>query len=257
MKTLVLALIAAVLLTASAASAQVVQPTYVRPSKGASIQILSAPATNGTTTFTSSAIFDWTAFAGVTVTVTAPPFTGPSLQPYCSYGVRVRAMGGNNTVKTQFFELNAPSSTVEANTSQSYFVRVLPGYLYFQLESFAATFGTACTGNYTVTVTPQPFDYTGQSTTGNRFNYFDTTSSGSPVYVSSRPQYPTLRLQNVGVTRTSCIPFPNDGSISTLTQFPIQLEAESSAGAGNGGTVEIKGWVGTLQCYGKFVYLQY
>ncbi len=236
------------------ANAQTVQPQYVRPSKGAAVQILNASAVNATTTYTASAIFDWTAFAGAVLTVNAPTADSPYTE--CRYGVRVKALGGTNTTRSDFFILNVPSASREVNTSQAWYLRVLPNYIYFQMESYDAGAGKDPTcGAYKITVTPLPFDYSGLMASGSSFGNYDTTPPESTAaFVTFTADHPNVRIQNVtNAARTNCIPYPNDTPSLALNLYPIQLKPESTLGAGDGGVVEINSWVGTLQCWGKFV----
>jgi len=225
------------------ADAQTVQPTYVRPSKGAALQILNLPAANATTTYAPSAIYDWSAFAGVIVTVNAPAAT-------CRYGVRVKALGGTSTNKSDFFLLNVANNDYRASTSQAWYVRVLPNYLYFQLETYEANPAiAACTGNFKVTITPLPIDYSGQLvSTGISTFYGD---AGGPTVIDFNSSFPYNRLQNFDTDPAVCAPLINGGYDFARPAFV--LKADTTGSAGDGGTIEISNWVGTIRCNGANV----
>ena len=230
------------------ANAQTVQPQYVRPSKGAAVQILNAPALNATTTYTASTIFDWTAFAGVIVTVNAP--TPPPPATACRYGVRVKALGGTNTTRSEFFLLNVANNDYRASTSQSWYIRVLPNYLTFAMESYeAAPTGATCTGAFKVTITPLPIDYSGQlvSTGVGIFS----GDAGGPTIIDFNSAFPYNRLQNYDTTAAVCAPLINGGYDFGRPAFV--LKADTTGTAGDGGVIEITNWVGTIRCNGANV----
>ena len=220
------------------ADAQTVQPTYTRPSKGAALQILNSAVTFAPSTYAPSAIFDWTAFAGVIVTVNAPAAD-------CRYGVRVKALGGTSTNKSDFFLLNVANNDYKANNSQAWYVRVLPGYLYFQMESYdAGSSLTACTGNFKVTITPLPIDYAGQLvSTGVRNLFWE----GGDIVLDSTLPY--TRLQNYDTAAARCAVKINGAYDYARPAFV--LKADSTGTAGDGGVIEINNWVGAVNCIGS------
>lgn len=232
------------------AQAQIVQPTYTRPSKGAALTILNLPASNATTTYAPSAIFDWTAFAGVIVTVNAPTPAPPNT--VCKYGVRVKALGGTSTNRSDFFLLNVANNDYKAAISQSWYIRVLPGYLTFNMETYAETANPAvpaCTGAYKVTITPLPIDYSGQLvSTGVGTVYGD---SGGPTIVEFSASFPYTRLQNIDTSPAVCAPFVNGGYDFLRPAFI--LKADSTGSTGDGGVIELNNWVGTIHCNGAQV----
>ena len=246
-------LLAMSLFVSTPAAAQTVQPVYTRPSKGAALTILNLPAANGTTTYTPSAIFDWSAFAGVIVTMNAPTPAAPNTA--CKYGVRVKALGGTSTNRSEYFLLNVANSDYRASVSQAWYVRVLPGYLSFNLETYEAVAvgGAACSGNFKVTITPLPIDYSGQLvSTGVESKVQGGFESTSTVNFTSN--YPYTRLQCFETNATGCRCAPvKDGVAGTPT---ILLNPSDSNGH-YGGVVEINNWVGTLSCTGAMGIFQH
>lgn len=255
MKKLLLAL----LLATTPVAAQTVQPTYTRPSKGAAVTILStSAAVTSTVTYSPSALFDWTAFAGVIVTVNAPT---PPPASACRYGIRVRALGGTSTNKSDFFLLNVANSDYRASTSQAWYVRVLPGYLYFQMESYEANAsGAVCSGTTKVTITPLPIDYSGQLVSTGVVGAVEQSSMDpfALAVVTFSSSLPYTRIQNFSTSATRCTPVLEDGTIpSTSNDWPIRLAAASADGAGDGGVIEVSNWVGTMKCDGRIGIFQH
>lgn len=249
MKKLLTAFAAAIGLVSATAQAQVVQPMYVRPSKGAAITVLNVDAPTGAgTIYTPAPILDWTAFAGVAVTLNAPT--------NCRYGIRVKALGGTNTTRAEYFLLNTPGASYAARSSQAWYVRVLSGYLSFDFESYdgGATGLPACTGKFKIVVTPVPFDYSNPLSNAGNTDWLDTIGSAA-VFITVPSQTPRLRIQSTDTSVTFCTLPANIAD--PLVQWPIQLKAASGSGTGDGGVFELGNWTGQLVCYGKFAYLTY
>lgn len=233
------------LLVTDTASAQVVQPSYVRPSKGAPIVLATVTATSVAATYTTSAIFDWSAFAGVVVTVNLT--AGPSgTFTSCRYGARVRAFGGATTNPVDFFGLNVANNDYKTNTSQSWYVRVLPGYLRFLIgtEQFDINGQSSCT--YKITATPLPFDYSGQLASTNAFS----TWSELPAEFTFDANYSVVRIQNTDTVAAYCYIRSSTGAFYTATRTAFRLKAESTSGAADGGVIELRGFVGDIRCSG-------
>lgn len=252
MKMLVLVGLA-MLLTASTAAAQVVQPQYVRPSKGAAITIApSVTASSVAATYTTSAIFDWSAFAGVIVTANASAVGGTYTA--CRYGVRVQALGGTST-SGDFFLLNVANSDYRAALSQSWYVRVLPGYLRFVVGTYQANTDGQPSCTYKLTVTPLPIDYAGLLAS--------STASSAWYELPSEFSIPTgyahLIIQSVDTAPALCyIRNAVTGAFNTTPRTAFRLKGESAAGAGDGGIIQLDGYTGEIRCTGGevtvFVY---
>lgn len=223
------------------ASAQVVQPSYVRPSKGAPIVLATVTATSTMATYTTSAIFDWSAFAGVVVTadVTSGP-TGTFTA--CRYGARVKALGGTSTAGN-FFLLNVANNDYQAAASQSWYVRVLPTYLRFTIGTYEAAASGQPSCTYKITATPLPFDYAGQLVSTGAVNYWIESATDDINLTST---YPYVRLQNLDTTAAFCA--VGVGGVFNFTRPAFVLKADSSGAAGDGGVIEINNWVGVLRC---------
>lgn len=240
-----LILLASLLLSATA-SAQ----TYVRPSKGAPITIASSvAATSVAATYTASALFDWSSFAGVIITVNQ---TGQGTFSNCKYGVRVQALGSSTTNAADFFLLNVANNDYKASTSQAWYIRVLPGYLRFSIGTYQAASAGAPACSYKVTATPLPFDYAGQllstGVTSGRVLGGCTEVGCTYATVNATSVFPYLRIQNVGSDVAFCAPVAEDGTIPASTaSFPIVLRPSSQPNA----VIEITNWVGTLKCIGE------
>lgn len=230
---------------ASVAHAQVTQPQYVRPSKGAPLTLVpSVTASSAVATFTTSALFDWSAFAGVIVTVNQ---AGQGTYTACQYGVNVRALGSATTNAADFFLLNVANNDYKASTSQAWYIRVLPGYLRFSIGTYLAAVGGAPGCTYKVTATPLPFDYSGQLT---------SSGAGTGFYESSAViqfpyGYPTARIQNTSTSALACyIRNPTTGDFFTGGRFAFLLKADSSGNTGDGGVIELHNYAGELKCTG-------
>lgn len=223
------------------AAAQVVQPSYVRPSKGAPIVLATVTATSTMATYTTSAIFDWSAFAGVVITadITSGP-TGTFTA--CRYGARVKSLGGTSTAGN-FFLLNVANNDYQAATSQSWYVRVLPTYLRFTIGTYEAAASGQPSCTYKITATPLPFDYAGQLVSTGVVNYW--IESGTED-ISITPTLPYVRLQNLDTTSAFCAARINGAFNFTRPVFV--LKADSTGSTGDGGVIEINNWVGVLRC---------
>jgi hypothetical protein len=230
------------------ASAQVVQPSYVRPSKGAPIVLATVTATSTMATYTTSAIFDWSAFAGVVITadITSGP-TGTFTA--CRYGARVKSLGGTSTAGN-FFLLNVANNDYQAATSQSWYVRVLPTYLRFTIGTYEAAASGQPSCTYKITATPLPFDYAGQLVSTGVVGTYAASNNPedpySPAVVTSVPTFTYTRVQNIDSSGLAyCKPVLSDGTVPNPAQYlqwPIQLEPYQA--------VEINNWVGTIHCIG-------
>lgn len=226
----------------STAHAQVIQPTYVRPAKGAPITLANVTASSVAATYTTSAIFDWSAFAGVVVTVNA---TGPSgTFTACRYGVGVKSLGGTSTAASDFFLLNVANNDYRAAYSQAWYVRVLPGYLRFVIGTYEAAAAGQPSCTYRVTATPLPFDYAGDLvSTGVVTGYIE--SSTDDIVIT--PTLPYVRLQNLDTSAAYCATRGVTGAYNFGRPMFV-LKADSTGSTGDGGVVEINNWVGTIRC---------
>jgi hypothetical protein len=227
------------------ASAQVVQPSYVRPSKGAPIVLATVTATSTMATYTTSAIFDWSAFAGVVITadITSGP-TGTFTA--CRYGARVKSLGGTSTAGN-FFLLNVANNDYQAATSQSWYVRVLPTYLRFTIGTYEAVASGQPSCTYKITATPLPFDYAGQLVSTG----VSSVVQGAPEYTSTYAitnTFPYTRIQcfETDATGCRCSPVLQSGAVGPVS---IVLNP-ADANAAYGGVIEINNWVGVLSCTG-------
>ena len=224
------------------AEAQVIQPSYVRPAKGAPITLATVTASSVAATYTTSAIFDWSAFAGVVVTVNA---TGPSgTFTACRYGVGVKSLGGTSTNALDFFLLNVANNDYRASYSQAWYVRVLPGYLRFVIGTYEATVAGQPSCVYRVTATPLPFDYAGDLVSTGVTKYWIEAANED---ISITPTNPYVRLQNLDTTAAFCTTAGTNG-VYNFTRPMFVLKADSSGFAGDGGVIEITDWVGTIRC---------
>jgi hypothetical protein len=242
------------LLTASVASAQVVQPSYVRPSKGAALTIApSITASSVVATYTTSAIFDWSAFAGVVVTANASATTGTYTA--CRYGVRVQALGGTSTNSADFFLLNVANNDYRAALSQSWYVRVLPGYLRFVVGTYDANTAGQPSCTYKLTVTPLPFDYAGLLvSTGVSSSTATGGGEFPPTTVAFSPTYPYTRIQNLGGSNAICTPVNEDGTYPPWSaNWPIVLAPIGDYP----NVIEVTNWVGAFKCVGSVGIFQH
>jgi hypothetical protein len=227
------------------ASAQVVQPSYVRPSKGAPIVLATVTATSVAATYTTSAIFDWSAFAGVVITadITSGP-TGTFTA--CRYGARVKSLGGTSTAGN-FFPLSVANNDYKTSISQSWYVRVLPGYLRFVIGTaqFNVDGQSSCT--YKITATPLPFDYSGQLASTNAFS----TWAELPGEFTFDANYSVIRIQNVSSSMAACYIRSPSGPFYTIPRNAFRLKADTDNGdAGDGGVIELRGFIGEIRCTG-------
>ena len=233
------------LVLTSVAEAQVVQPSYVRPSKGAPIVLATVTATSTMATYTTSAIFDWSAFAGVVITadITSGP-TGTFTA--CRYGARVKSLGGTSTAGN-FFLLNVANNDYQAATSQSWYVRVLPTYLRFTIGTYEAAASGQPSCTYKITATPLPFDYAGQLVSTGVSSVVQGGHEYTSTYAITNT-YPYTRIQcfETDATGCRCSPVLQDGSVGALSI--ILNPADSNAHYG--GVIEITNWVGVLSCTG-------
>lgn len=244
-RTIVGILVAAATLCGQAAHAQVTQPQYVRPSKGAALTLVpSVTASSVVGTFTTSALFDWSAFAGVIVTVNQ---TGQGTFSACKYGVNVRALGSSTTNAADFFLLNVANNDYRANASQAWYVRVLPGYLRFSIGTYQATPDGAPSCAFKVTATPLPFDYSGKLASSGAFTEFYE----GPAIIQNPYGYPTIRFQNTDTNPLACYARSLvTGSFYTGGRYAFLLKADSTGNTGDGGVIELKDYAGELRCAG-------
>lgn len=226
------------------ALAQVTQPQYVRPSKGAPLTLVpSVTASSVVGTFTTSALFDWSAFAGVIVTVNQ---AGQGTFSACKYGVRVQAQGSATTSSADFFLLNVANNDYRASTSQSWYTRVLPGYLRFAIGTYLANAAGSPTCTYKVVATPLPFDYAGQLSSSGAFTSFHE----SPDTIQLPYGYPTTRIQNTDTDPLACYVRNSAGNFNTGGRYAFLLKADSTGSAGDGGVIELHNYAGELRCAG-------
>ena len=243
-RTIVGLLVSAATLCGQVAHAQVTQPQYVRPSKGAALTLVpSVTASSTVATFTTSALFDWSAFAGVIVTVNQ---TGQGTFTACKYGLNVRALGSPTTNAADFFLLNVANNDYRASTSQAWYVRVLPGYLRFSIGTYIANAAGAPSCVYKVTATPLPFDYSGQLASSGAFSdFYESTATIQLPY-----GYPTIRFQNTDTSALACYTRNSAGDFNTGGRFAFLLKPDSTGSTGDGGVVELHNYAGELRCSG-------
>lgn len=141
-------------LVAFTASAQVVQPVYIRPSKGAAVTVFT---NQSLAVSSSSAVYDFSAFSSVQVllTVSADPNTCAAVP---SVGVLGSVTAGGTYSTTLMQDTNAnfivPTST--NIRTFAYFVNNSAPFIKLSLASTPGLGGTACTAS--ITIVPQPLN---------------------------------------------------------------------------------------------------
>lgn len=149
-----IAIVILTLLVALTSAAQVVQPSYIRPSKGAAVSVftnqsLAAPVT--------SAVYDWSAFSSVQVllTVSAPPDTCAQVPSVSVLGA-VTAGGTYSTTLMQDTNANFIVPTTTNIRTSAYFVNNAAPFIKVAMNGFPGLGATACTAS--VTIVPQPLN---------------------------------------------------------------------------------------------------
>lgn len=247
------------------AHAQVVQPTYVRPSKGANIQVFSGvpPLVRAF-----GPVFDFSGFSALQVTVEA---TGAPAINSCRYHPRVITSG--SLAKTGPFALIAAENaeftyyvvTAAASLTQSsisYTVNQVAPFIQMSWEAIDYHVGANCT--YKISMTPLPLQ-TGTFIVRNVA--LPTPPPPSNVSIPALPDsievvQPSgyivdyLRFQNVGTVPVAC----GYGYAPDLTYYSFNLSAGVVADDGKGGALEMSRLIPSIKCggvggVGKIAYM--
>ena len=215
------------------AQAQTTQIVYTRPSKGQPI-LLSAMKLDGAGTMT-SAVYDWSAYQNVAISVSFPGSA-------CAYVPRV-LVKGSQVAASGYQVLQTPNAgrTTYAAVS-SYPVRVLENYIQIGVTQ-AAGLGSDPTCTATIGITPLPFDV--QDAPVNSFSAGDYTLTTTAQLVTDVGSFPVgvLIVQNTGSVVAHC----GVGAGSAYINM-FDLAACTSAGDGTGGSFTLNHFDGLLNC---------
>lgn len=164
---LIIAFALALFVFSLAAQAQVVQPSYVRPSKGAPINVFPGPEGRGlpaNTATTTSAVFDFSAFDAAQISISFRDAGGTSCAGgFATWALRIYGGPDRAVVTDPLMALPLPDpNSVKTQSSallddQVYEVGYLPTYIAISVQTGAlvAPFPASC--RMMIVMTPKPF----------------------------------------------------------------------------------------------------
>lgn len=235
-----------VALLSVSARAQTVQPTYIRPSKGATITIASNVALAAGTSVVSP-VFDWSAFSGVQVFVT-------TTLNQCSYYPAVTVFGAGSAAATTFSAINERNSLNVLNAGTvsdfTYIVKVPAPFVKLTVTSVPAPTGAkAC--STTVQITPVPVtdeaESVAQSSSLLQANFAlrwwvrqiaATPTNVGPVRIFGNK---AILVQNQTTVPVFCAPtYEAAGNMLSTTNYAFILPAATAAANGTSAPLKIE-----------------
>lgn len=263
----------AIAICAPAVPAAVAAQTYIRPSKGKPIIVFNAPVNSNlgpsyanpstctvsgykpgciltcpsTLTVCGGQVLDMSAFSGFNVTVNRL-----DTAPNCKYGLRTTVFQTPDPTGKSATAAQARNGYRNTATDDTWYVPVSAPYAFVTFEAYSANpTGADCLQKVSVTVTPTAVDPVQEQSTTTWNWEVRTFLPASCRTFSFSGQTPAARIQNLSGMAVKCGVPGLDGSAPA--GFPIYLKADSAVypnSVGDGGTFELKGYMGALYCCG-------